>query len=194
MAISAFISRDVAAVGGVSGGAGGVGRSVEGDASMFSSGAVDDMVVGVVAGKSGDGGSHVSGDGEGALIVDGGDVGEKVGGETSRGWFGSSSCCLRSSSWQRCFPIFSAGDGAVREGVAGRCGREVGVSKDGSVCTPTEFVVELPRLRRRWWRRRAGEGRAAVVLGNRQERYTSSCPAIFFMEKRACKPTATQRW
>ncbi len=83
--ISAFISRGVAAVGGVSGGAGGVGRSVEGDASMFSSGAVDDMVVGVVAGKSGDGGGRVSCDGNGDLIVDVGDVGEKVGGETSRG-------------------------------------------------------------------------------------------------------------
>ncbi len=56
-AIGAFISRGVAAAGSVSGGAGSAGRSVEGDASMFSSGAVDDIVVGVVAGESGDGGA-----------------------------------------------------------------------------------------------------------------------------------------
>jgi hypothetical protein len=191
VAISAFASRGVAAVGGVSGGAGGVGRSVGGDASMFSSGAV---VVGVVAGKSGDGGGCVSGDGDGDLIVSFGDMGEKVGGETSRGWFGSSSCCLRSSSSQRSFLIFFAGGGAVGEGVAGRCGREVSVSKGGSVCMLTEFVVALPRLRRRWRRQRAGGGRAAVVSGNRQERYTSSYPAVFFKEKLACIPAATQRW
>ncbi len=158
MAISAFISRGVAAVGSVSGGAGGAGRSVEGDASMFSSSAVDDIVVGVVAGEPGDRGGHVSGDGDGGLIVDVGDVGEKVGGETCWGWFGSSSRCLRSSSSHRHFLIFFAGGGAVGEGVTGRCGHEVGVSKDGSVCTLTEFVVALPRLRRHWWQRQAGGG------------------------------------
>ncbi len=84
------------------------------------------------------------------MIVDVGDEGKKVGGEMSRGWFGSSLYCIRSSSSQRRFLIFFAGSGAVGEGVTGGCGREVGVSKVGLVCTLTEFVVALPRLRWRW--------------------------------------------
>jgi hypothetical protein len=63
----------------------------------------------------------------------------------------------------------------------------------GSVWTLIELVAVLPRIRRRW-RRRAGGGRAADVLGKRQRRHTSSYPAIFFTEKRACMPVATQRW
>jgi hypothetical protein len=69
----------------------------------------DDIVINVVASESGDGGICVSGNGDGDLIVDVGDVGEKDGGETSWGWFGSSSYCLRSSNSQRRFLIFFAG-------------------------------------------------------------------------------------